>query len=44
MFDNHDSPLTQKLSRHLRVYVYEVAISETLSALGKEIIDHCVSL
>mgnify|MGYP001803983009 CR=1 FL=1 len=22
MFDNHDSPLTQKLSRHLRVYVY----------------------
>ena len=22
MFDNHDSPLTRKLSRHLRVYVY----------------------
>ena len=22
MFDNHDSPLTGKLSRHLRVYVY----------------------
>ena len=23
MFDNHDSPLTRKLSRHLRVYVYD---------------------
>ena len=24
MFANHDSPLTRKLSRHLRVYVYGV--------------------
>ena len=29
MFDNHDSPLTQKLSRNLRVYVYGLNKNQT---------------
>ena len=31
MFDNHDSPLKRKLSRHLRVYVYGVSVQSNPS-------------